>query len=346
MLNLQTPATPAAGDRLPGGGTGTPRGAAVVVGAAALAGVLAIVGVRWWTDTGYQPAPAALPDAGPLTSLGLPVTQFVQRIAGIAVVGLLFLRTMMSGRSPAAGAHLAVMTVRWATVWAVGTGAWIAFTLSFLIGVPVTGLPANLDAALVLLGSQQLLAQLAGLWVALLIALFGSRVSGAFGSAALLVVAAAALLPGALTGHAGHHGNPLAAMTALGLHVVTAAVWVGGLLALVVHLRRYPVDLLRVLPGFSTAAGICLVAVGLSGVVESVLMLDGWTALVETDRGRLIIVKTVAIGVLAAVGLWHRRRTMGSAACGRLLPLLRLAGVEIALMAATVGIAVVLSMTG
>ncbi len=179
-----------------------------------------------------------------------------------------------------------------------------------------------------------------------MVALFGRRVAGAPGSAALLLLSAAALLPSALSGHAGHHGSPAAAMTSLGLHLLAAAVWVGGLLALVLHLRRFPSDLRSALPGFSTVALLCLVAVGASGLVESVLMLDGWAALVNTGRGQLIIAKTLAIVLMAAIGHCHRRHTLGAAASGRLCPLVRLAGAELAVMAATIGIAVVLSTTG
>jgi putative copper resistance protein D len=120
---------------------------------------------------------------------------------------------------------------------------------------------------------------------------------------------------------------------------------VGGLLALVVHLRPFPASLQRVVPRFSFAALICITAVGISGVVESAVTLDGWAELWESNRGHLMLVKVIALVVLAAVGFLHRRHTMVSATSGRLLPLLRLAAAELALMAATVGIAVVLSVT-
>ncbi len=347
MLNIDSPAVPAPVVGPSPSRRGTSSTTAAVIGTAAVAGILAIVIARWWTSTGYQPAPAGLPDAGSVTAIGLPLAQFVQRMAGVAVVGLLFLRcTGFRRRSPEATDHLAAMTVRWATVWGIGTVGWMVFTVSFLAGVPATELPGHLDGVLVLLGTEQLLAGLATLWVAVVIALFGSRLGWSAGSAALLVLAAAALLPSALSGHAGHHGTPAAAMTALCVHLLAAAVWVGGLLALVLHLRRFPSDLRSALPGFSTAALLCLVAVGASGLVESILMVDGWSALVNTGRGRLIIAKTLAIVLMAAIGHCHRRYTLVTAASGRLLPLVRLAGVEMAVMASTVGIAVVLSATG
>jgi putative copper resistance protein D len=132
----------------------------------------------------------------------------------------------------------------------------------------------------------------------------------------------------------------------LAVHLAAAAIWVGGLLALVIHLRPFPELLTGAVHRFSVTALLCVIAIGLSGVVESVVMLQTWAALWETHRGHLIIAKTLALAVLAAVGYLHRRRTVGPAGTGRLAPLLRLAAGELAIMGATIGIAVVLSTTG
>ena len=51
------------------------------------------------------------------------------------------------------------------------------------------------------------------------------------------------------------------------------------------------------------------------------------------------------LAVLVVIGFWHRQRTVGPAAAGRLLPLLQLAAGELLIMGATIGIAVVLSTT-
>ena len=109
--------------------------------------------------------------------------------------------------------------------------------------------------------------------------------------------------------------------------------------------EEFPDDVRVAVPRFSTAALVCVLAVGLSGVLESAVMLEGWAALLGTDRGHLIVAKTVAFVLLAGFGYWHRRRTVPAARTWRLQPLLRLAAGELLLMGATVGIAVVLSIT-
>jgi len=58
------------------------------------------------------------------------------------------------------------------------------------------------------------------------------------------------------------------AMAALGLHLIGAAIWIGGLLALVAHLRGFPDDMRVAVTRFGAAALICVRAVGVSGVLE------------------------------------------------------------------------------
>jgi len=310
------------------------------------AGVLAILIARWWTGTGYVPPPLGLPDPGLLTAVGLPTAQYLHEIAGVAVVGLLFVRcALLPGPITPASRHLLEMAARWAWLWVGSTVAWIVFTMSELTGAPVTGLLERADVLLTVAGTDRVLAELATLWVALLIALFADRVQAAGPCWAVLVVAIVALLPSALNGHAGHHSSPMLAMTVLAVHLAASAVWVGGLLALIVHLRPFRDELRRALPMFSTAALLCVLAVGLSGVVESYITLPDWQSLWMTNRGHLIIAKTAALAVLAAIGFAHRQRTLGPAGSGRMAPLLRLAAGELLIMSGTVGIAVVLSTT-
>jgi putative copper resistance protein D len=156
---------------------------------------------------------------------------------------------------------------------------------SDLTGMPVVELLGRTDLLPEVAGTDRILAQLATLWVALAVALFATRLTSGVSAGAVLIIAVAAPLPTALTGHAGHHESPTVAVIALGVHLAAAAIWVGGLLALVVHLRRFPDELRRAVPRFSAAALLCVIAVGLSGIVESVVTLQVWDALWTTDRG-------------------------------------------------------------
>ncbi len=339
------PGRPAAAPTRPA--VGVSRTAGTVVGGTVVAGVAAVLLARLLIGADYRPAPFGLPDAGPVTARALPLLRFGQEITGVAVVGALVVRLLLgAGAVAAVTARLGAAAVAWAGAWAAcSAGVWL-FSLSDLAGVPLADLPGRLDAVPLMLGTDRMLSVSVTLWLAVLLALFGRRFDGRGATAGLLAVAVAGLLPEALTGHVAHHNADIALATvALAVHVAAAALWVGGLLTIVVHLRREPVALAVVTPRVSALALDCVAAVGLSGVVASVAMLDGWAELWSTERGALTLAKTAALALLLAVGLWHRRRTVAAAASGRVGPLLRLGAVELALMGATLGLAVVLSGT-
>jgi putative copper resistance protein D len=95
-----------------------------------------------------------------------------------------------------------------------------------------------------------------------------------------------------------------------------------------------------VLPRFSTLAGGCLAAVVVSGILNAVLRVPSPTALVTTGYGWLVLVKSMCVVALAGLGYLARRRL-----AARRLPVLRWAGIEVAVMAVTIGLAAALTQT-
>ncbi|MCO1658589.1 CopD family protein [Pseudonocardia humida] len=156
---------------------------------------------------------------------------------------------------------------------------------------------------------------------------------------AALVAVVGTVLP-ALTGHSGADPDHQLAVVAVALHVGAAALWVGGLAALLVLVARHRALLDNTLPRFSTLAAGCLLAVAASGVLNALTRLDGWASLWNTGYGGLVVAKTVLLGVLAGLGGLTRRRLLA----GR-TPVLRWAGAEVAVMALAVGVAAALSQT-
>ena len=76
----------------------------------------------------------------------------------------------------------------------------------------------------------------------------------------------------------------------------------------------------------------------MSGVLTAQVRLGSWAALFFTGYGALVIAKAAALVLLGVLGLLTRRRM----AAGR-IPVLRWAGVEVTLMAVTLGLAAALS---
>ena len=174
---------------------------------------------------------------------------------------------------------------------------------------------------------------------------------GQAGVAAAAILAFAALVPLALQGHAAGAGNHVTATVALWLHVAGAAVWVGGLAAVVyvatvdgrtfgALVRRYSAIAL---------AGLC--AVTISGLAGALVRLSDPAQLLTTDYGRLLSVKVVALLLLVAFG-WAQRTyvirrfgSMDAPALRRRLAFGSLALWELVVMGVAMGTGATLSRT-
>lgn len=155
-----------------------------------------------------------------------------------------------------------------------------------------------------------------------------------------LVAALLGVLTPAVTGHASSAPDHQVAVITAALHVAAAALWVGGLAALLVLVARRRGLLDVALPRYSRIAGGCLAVVAVSGVANAAVRVGSWAALTGTGYGLLVLGKTAALLALAGLGGLARRRL----ATGR-APVLRWAGVEVTLMAVTIGLAAALTQT-
>ncbi|WP_183101515.1 copper resistance CopC/CopD family protein, partial [Nocardioides pelophilus] len=97
------------------------------------------------------------------------------------------------------------------------------------------------------------------------------------------------------------------------LHLMAGAVWLGGLVGLVVvlpSLAGRERDGALLLARFSTvAAGLLAVLAG-AGVLLGWRILGSWSGLVDTTYGRLLLVKVGIALVVAAVAAWNRFRLL------------------------------------
>ena len=162
-------------------------------------------------------------------------------------------------------------------------------------------------------------------------------------SGLLGVVAVLGLLPGPLTGHASTAAAHELAVVSVAVHAAAAAVWVGGLGALLTLVAARRTLLATALPRFSPIAAGALAAVAVSGVITATARLGSVAALVDTGYGRVVLVKTAALGVLAVLGALTRRRVLPAVRTHRKAPLVALAGAEIVVMAVALGLAAALT---
>lgn len=152
-----------------------------------------------------------------------------------------------------------------------------------------------------------------------------------------LVLALAGLAFPSLTGHAVGSGGPVQ-VAAMVLHAPAAALWVGGLGAMLTVAGRR--DLLAAaLPRFSRLAGICIAVLAVTGVVGATARIDTWSGLLSA-YGALVLAKVACLAAAGALGGLTRRRLHA----GR-TPVLVWAGVEVLVLAVAVGLAATLSQT-
>jgi copper transport protein len=97
------------------------------------------------------------------------------------------------------------------------------------------------------------------------------------------------------------------------IHVTAGAVWLGGLVGLVLSLRALAgreVLAARTLARFSMVAGFALVIVAAAGAFLAWRILGSWAGFVETAYGRLLLTKIGIAVVVAGIGGWNRWHTL------------------------------------
>ena len=120
---------------------------------------------------------------------------------------------------------------------------------------------------------------------------------------AALVLAGAAVIAEAASGHAGSNPDPLFTTAAFASHLTAVGVWV---VCVVFSLAaRQPIA--TALRTFSPVAISAGVAVALTGTASAVLQLNTIDELSTTAYGRVLSVKVAVVLVMATAGLVHRR---------------------------------------
>ncbi|MET7327503.1 cytochrome c oxidase assembly protein [Nonomuraea sp. NPDC005650] len=291
---------------------------------------------------------AGLPDAGLVTRWGLPLVKLGADLSAVTTVGMLLMAAVLLPSDKgllSAEARGYARAASWAALsWAGTTTLTMVFTLSDLLAAPATRLtPTELLSFVTAVPQGTVL--LLVLILAVCVAGFARGVETVQGAGGQLAVALLALLPPLLTGHSASSPNHSMAITGLGLHLVTLALWVGGLAAVTVHALRGRADLTVAAHRFSRLALWCLVGVAVSGVAGAAARLTEVGQVVSSSYGWLILAKAAILVILGGFGGLHRRHTLVALKAGTPRAFTRLAIGEVLVMAAAIGLAVALSRT-
>ncbi|HEY6425470.1 MAG TPA: cytochrome c oxidase assembly protein [Pseudonocardiaceae bacterium] len=320
------------------------------VGLVAVGVVLATaVGAGLAVALGSEELGLGLADPGLLTRVGLPAVQALSECAAVVAVGSLLLAAFLVPPQDSGyldtGGYAAMRTARIAAfIWALTAALMVPLLASDAVGHPVTEvLDPRLLASLVSELSQPGAWALTAGIALVLTALCWTALT--WGSAVwLFALSVVGLTPVALTGHSSAGGAHDVATSGLLYHLVAAALWVGGLIALLAHLARRGEHAGLACARFSRLALVCWIVMAASGVINALVRVT--PVQLHTIYGLLVLGKVTALLVLGVLG-WRYRSGAVAAAVDRgdRSALLRLGSVEVLVMFATIGVGVALAGT-
>ena len=310
--------------------------------ALAAAALLALVGAL---AIGGGATGARLQDPGAVVRWGLPLAKLVVNVAAAGALGSLVLALFALAPAMPARARALDLAAGSSALLTVASG--VVGVLTFL---DVSDSPFALDDAFgAQLGSFLTTVALGQAWLAttliaavLTVLCFAVRQQTAL--ALVAIVAVIVLLPMATQGHAaGATGHDLA-ISALGLHLVFAAVWLGGLVTLaVVRPLLGSAELAVVVRRYSSLALVSFAAVAFSGYVSAALRVGSLDGLLSA-YGVLVLIKVAALTVLGLAGAAQRTAVIGRIERGR-PAFWMLVTAELAFMGIASGVAAALART-
>ncbi|WP_354700165.1 Copper transport protein YcnJ [Paraconexibacter sp. AEG42_29] len=192
-----------------------------------------------------------------------------------------------------------VISTRFGTVWALKAGVWAALGAALVVVAPRHAFalrPAALGA--------------------------DGQVLGAPGTArlvALIVPATALAFAPAFAGHATTQDEPLLLIPADVVHVLAMSLWFGGLAGLLLLVPRAtaalePVDRTRLLAAvlvrFSPLALACVLALSITGTLQSIVYLQSFGDFLDDAFGRAVLIKIGLILALIGMGATNRQRVL------------------------------------
>lgn len=293
---------------------GAPRTTSVPLGILGLVSVLAVVAA---TAFGGGAAPLELGDPGGFVRWSLPVLRVVHDAAAAVTVGALVLGAFLVPETTrtARRESLAQLAGGAAIVWFLAGIGRMLTDFASLAGLRLTDSTyfSQLVAFVWELDSTRTAVISSAIVGVIAIAAPLARTKGALAWAAAGSVLA--LLPLALSGHSAASLDHMSGVNALAFHLVSATVWIGGLVALLVVRPSLGTHLAVTVRRYSSIAAWCFAFLVLSGLLATWINIGGLDGL-DSRYGVLLILKAVAAIVLGVIGWWHRSRIIAGLEAG------------------------------
>lgn len=276
-------------------------GVGVLLAAGLLGAIVALI-------IGGGAAPLLLQDPGPFVRWAIPLVKLVMNIASAAMLGSLVL-ALFALRSEQKPFEVALNTASvGAAVFTVtaGIGGFFTFMAAFnpeLSAEREFGTQLGRYLLEIPLGQSWLITTIMGSIITVLA--FAWRTWTPTLITALL--AAASFLPLATQGHSGELSGHTVAVNAILLHTIGAAVWLGGLLLVVILRGRSGIGTEQLVRRYSSLAIAAFFVVAVSGLARSVVAL-GDISEIWTPYGAILLIKIMLLGGMGLLGAWYRVR--------------------------------------
>lgn len=272
-----------------------------IVGPALLVAVallVLLIGLAYGGGANERP----IGDPGALVRFGLPIAKLFVNLGAAVTLGAIVLA--LFALSPKKDEYNRALDIAasGAAVYTVAAGATGFFTFLNVTGTAIT-FDDQFGAKLGLFFSDVELGQawLATTLIAATLTVLCFAVRGQILMVFVGVLALISFVPMAQQGHAAGTAGHDAAVTSLGLHVVFAAIWLGGLVTIVLIRKTLESGrLVAVISRYSSLALVAFIVVAVSGYASAELRIGSLDRLL-TPYGVLVLGK---VAVLIAIGLF------------------------------------------
>jgi cytochrome c oxidase assembly factor CtaG/putative copper export protein len=279
------------------------------IAAAAALGAASVLALIWAFSIGGSAEAGLLDRIGGFVLWGLPGAKMVFNLAAACTLGALVLAAV--GLSPQRPAY--ERTIRFAgaaaIVWTIAAVGVLVLNFVVVANEPFSSPTFGQNLAIFITevdlgvaGAVNVLIAAAAAVTCLL-----ARGPGTVALAGLL--AFAGLFPPAMNSHAAGGADHADNTVSLVLHIAAAAIWIGGLLTLVVLRTVLREDTETVIRRYSALALMAFVALASSGVLAATAGIFTPADLL-TPYGLILLAKTGAFVVLGLFGLLHREWTI------------------------------------
>lgn len=290
-------------------------------------------------------------DSGPLSTFALPMVRTAAELAAVVTVGLLLMASFLAPPAdPDAlsriGGRAQRLARRTAAAWAATAALMVPLTVAEVVGQPLSAVltDVHLLGAATRIPSATAWGMTAGFAVAVAALVDSPRYWRR--TVATFLIALLGLVPVAATGHAAGDASHATAIDTMLLHVLAAALWLGGLVAVLIaaHDREADAELAAIVTRFSRLALVCWAVMAITGLLNALVRVAP-SDLFGSSYGSLVVAKAAALALLGGFGHLQRRRAVPALQRGRSRALLTIGAAETTILLATVGLAVALGRT-